>query len=45
MFAQKTKRAPKVEVGTRSTDASTDEWLQVCSYALYCTCWISCLML
>lgn len=28
-FAQKTKRAPKVEVGTKTTDASLDEWLQV----------------
>ncbi|XP_047159060.1 translocon-associated protein subunit alpha-like [Vigna umbellata] len=27
-LSKKTKRAPKVEVGTRSTDASTDEWLQ-----------------
>ncbi|KAE8687340.1 Translocon-associated protein subunit alpha [Hibiscus syriacus] len=28
-ITKKTKRAPKVEVGTRATDASMDEWLQV----------------
>ncbi|GLT42892.1 hypothetical protein SLA2020_168700 [Shorea laevis] len=27
-ISKKTKRTPKVEVGTRTTDASTDEWLQ-----------------
>lgn len=27
-LSKKTKKAPKVEVGTRSTDASMDEWLQ-----------------
>ncbi|CAJ1933889.1 unnamed protein product [Sphenostylis stenocarpa] len=32
-LSKKTKRAPKVEVGTRSTDASTDEWLQGTAYA------------
>ncbi|RRT49352.1 hypothetical protein BHE74_00047743 [Ensete ventricosum] len=26
---QKTKRSPKVEVGTKTTDADMDEWLQV----------------
>lgn len=31
---QKTKRAPKVEVGTGTTDASMDEWLQVCATTL-----------
>ncbi|XP_004505694.1 translocon-associated protein subunit alpha-like [Cicer arietinum] len=31
-LSKKTKRAPKVEVGTRSTDASTDEWLQGTAY-------------
>lgn len=29
---KKTKRAPKVEVGTGTTDGSLDEWLQVCSF-------------
>ncbi|KAG9135029.1 hypothetical protein Leryth_011533 [Lithospermum erythrorhizon] len=29
----KTKRAPKVEVGTATTDASMDEWLQGTSYS------------
>uniref|UniRef100_A0A2N9H720 Uncharacterized protein n=1 Tax=Fagus sylvatica TaxID=28930 RepID=A0A2N9H720_FAGSY len=28
-LSKKTKRAPKVEVGTKTTDASLDEWLQV----------------
>lgn len=28
-LAQKTKRAPKVEVGTATKDASLDEWLEV----------------
>ncbi|KAL6346697.1 hypothetical protein AAG906_000315 [Vitis piasezkii] len=28
-LSKKTKRAPKVEVGTGTTDASLDEWLQV----------------
>ncbi|CAL0304315.1 unnamed protein product [Lupinus luteus] len=32
-LSKKTKRAPKVEVGTRSTDASLDEWLQGTAYA------------
>ncbi|XLT12753.1 hypothetical protein HN51_058443 [Arachis hypogaea] len=27
------QRAPKVEVGTRSTDASMDEWLEETAYA------------
>ncbi|PON55098.1 Translocon-associated protein (TRAP), alpha subunit [Parasponia andersonii] len=27
-LSKKTKRAPKVEVGTKTTDASMDEWLQ-----------------
>ncbi|GAU39958.1 hypothetical protein TSUD_61470 [Trifolium subterraneum] len=31
-LSKKSKRAPKVEVGTRSTDASTDEWLQGTAY-------------
>ncbi|OIV99599.1 hypothetical protein TanjilG_17409 [Lupinus angustifolius] len=31
-LSKKTKRAPKVEVGTRSTDASLDEWLQGTAY-------------
>ncbi|KAG8364387.1 hypothetical protein BUALT_Bualt19G0123600 [Buddleja alternifolia] len=31
-FSKKTKRAPKVEVGTGTTDASTDEWLQGTAY-------------
>ncbi|KAL5788804.1 hypothetical protein ACOSP7_005753 [Xanthoceras sorbifolium] len=31
-FSKKTKKAPKVEVGTRSTDASMDEWLQGTAY-------------
>lgn len=34
-FAQKTKKTPKVEVGTKTTDASMDEWLQV-SYNAKC---------
>ncbi|KAJ0009906.1 hypothetical protein Pint_34380 [Pistacia integerrima] len=29
-LSKKTKKAPKVEVGTGTTDASMDEWLQVC---------------
>lgn len=29
LFYQKTKKVSKVEVGTRSTDASLDEWLEV----------------
>ncbi|KAK7264096.1 hypothetical protein RJT34_31700 [Clitoria ternatea] len=32
-LSKKTKRAPKVEVGTRTTDASTDEWLEGTAYA------------
>ncbi|KAB1227152.1 Translocon-associated protein subunit alpha [Morella rubra] len=28
-LSKKTKRAPKVEVGTKTTDATMDEWLQV----------------
>ncbi|MED6188785.1 hypothetical protein PIB30_089208 [Stylosanthes scabra] len=32
-LSKKTKRAPKVEVGTRSTDASMDEWLEGTAYA------------
>ena len=32
LILKKTKRAPKVEVGTGTTDASLDEWLQVCSF-------------
>ncbi|KAK7310570.1 hypothetical protein RJT34_08158 [Clitoria ternatea] len=31
-LTKKAKRAPKVEVGTRSIDASTDEWLQGTAY-------------
>ncbi|XP_020202882.1 translocon-associated protein subunit alpha [Cajanus cajan] len=31
-LSKKTKRAPKVEVGTRTTDASTDEWLEGTAY-------------
>ncbi|KAF4382045.1 hypothetical protein G4B88_006677 [Cannabis sativa] len=31
-LSKKTKRAPKVEVGTRTTDASMDEWLQGTAY-------------
>ncbi|KAK4757232.1 hypothetical protein SAY87_007359 [Trapa incisa] len=31
-LSKKTKRAPKVEVGTKTTDASLDEWLQGTSY-------------
>ncbi|CAK8576861.1 unnamed protein product [Lathyrus sativus] len=31
-LSKKSKRAPKVEVGTRSIDASTDEWLQGTAY-------------
>lgn len=29
LITQKTKRAPKVETGTRNVDASMDEWLEV----------------
>ncbi|XP_061341641.1 translocon-associated protein subunit alpha [Gastrolobium bilobum] len=32
-LSKKSKRAPKVEVGTRTTDASTDEWLEGTAYA------------
>ncbi|XP_008788635.1 translocon-associated protein subunit alpha [Phoenix dactylifera] len=32
-FSKKTKRATKVEVGTRATDANMDEWLQGTAYA------------
>lgn len=31
-LSKKTKRAPKVEVGTKTTDASMDEWLQGTAY-------------
>ncbi|XP_008236199.1 PREDICTED: translocon-associated protein subunit alpha [Prunus mume] len=31
-LSKKTKRAPKLEVGTRATDASMDEWLQGTAY-------------
>ncbi|GMH23665.1 hypothetical protein Nepgr_025508 [Nepenthes gracilis] len=31
-LSKKSKRAPKVEVGTRSTDSSMDEWLQGTAY-------------
>ncbi|GAB2291980.1 hypothetical protein Dimus_026228 [Dionaea muscipula] len=31
-LSKKSKRAPKVEVGTRLTDASMDEWLQGTAY-------------
>ncbi|OWM87238.1 hypothetical protein CDL15_Pgr019285 [Punica granatum] len=31
-LSKKTKRAPKVEVGTKTTDASLDEWLQGTAY-------------
>ena len=34
LIRKKTKRAPKVEVGTGTTDASLDEWLQVCSFCI-----------
>ncbi|KAK4562399.1 hypothetical protein RGQ29_005044 [Quercus rubra] len=33
-LSKKTKRAPKVEVGTKTTDASLDEWLQGTAYTL-----------
>ncbi|MQM08125.1 hypothetical protein Taro_040976 [Colocasia esculenta] len=32
-LSKKTKRAPKVEVGTATTEASMDEWLQGTAYA------------
>ncbi|KAJ4967065.1 hypothetical protein NE237_018914 [Protea cynaroides] len=32
-LSKKSKRAPKVEVGTRATDASMDEWLQGTAFA------------
>ncbi|KAL6526044.1 hypothetical protein OROHE_015568 [Orobanche hederae] len=32
-FSKKTKRTPKVEVGTGTTDASMDEWLQGTAYS------------
>ena len=32
LCGQKSKRAPKVEVGTGARDASMDEWLQVCGF-------------
>ncbi|GAA0162137.1 membrane traffic protein [Lithospermum erythrorhizon] len=32
-LSKKTKRAPKVEVGTATTDASMDEWLQGTAYS------------
>ncbi|KAF9619175.1 hypothetical protein IFM89_005729 [Coptis chinensis] len=32
-LSKKTKRSPKVEVGTGTTDASMDEWLQGTAYA------------
>ncbi|KAG1359406.1 translocon-associated protein subunit alpha [Cocos nucifera] len=32
-FSKKTKSAPKMEVGTRATDADMDEWLQGTAYA------------
>ncbi|GLT69627.1 hypothetical protein SLA2020_417640 [Shorea laevis] len=31
-LSKKTKRSPKVEVGTKTTDASMDEWLQGTAY-------------
>ncbi|XP_073041367.1 translocon-associated protein subunit alpha-like isoform X1 [Primulina eburnea] len=31
-FSKKTKKAPKVEVGTKTTDVSMDEWLQGTAY-------------
>ncbi|KAI8533127.1 hypothetical protein RHMOL_Rhmol11G0271900 [Rhododendron molle] len=31
-LSKKTKGQPKVEVGTKTTDASMDEWLQVCCF-------------
>ena len=34
-FNQKTKRAPKVETGTRTVDASMDEWLEVGIFSLF----------
>ncbi|KAF3434649.1 hypothetical protein FNV43_RR21734 [Rhamnella rubrinervis] len=33
-LSKKTKRAPKVEIGTKTTDASMDEWLQGFHYFL-----------
>ncbi|GFZ00591.1 translocon-associated protein (TRAP), alpha subunit [Actinidia rufa] len=33
-LSKKTKRAPKVEVGTKTTDASMDEWLQALARSL-----------
>ncbi|XP_020260513.1 translocon-associated protein subunit alpha-like isoform X2 [Asparagus officinalis] len=32
-LSKKTKRAPKVEVGTKTTEANMDEWLQGTAYA------------
>ncbi|XP_022146235.1 translocon-associated protein subunit alpha [Momordica charantia] len=32
-LSKKTKRAPKVEVGTKSSDASLDEWLEGTAYS------------
>ncbi|URE14911.1 translocon-associated protein [Musa troglodytarum] len=32
-FSKKTKRSPKVEVGTGTTDANMDEWLEGTAYA------------
>ena len=32
-FSKKSKRAPKVEVGTRATEANMDEWLEGTAYA------------
>ncbi|THU73844.1 hypothetical protein C4D60_Mb04t27130 [Musa balbisiana] len=32
-LSKKTKRSPKVEVGTKTTDADMDEWLQGTAYA------------
>ncbi|KAG6571038.1 translocon-associated protein subunit alpha-like [Cucurbita moschata] len=32
-LSKKTKRAPKVEVGTRASDASLDEWLEGTAYS------------
>ncbi|RRT53345.1 hypothetical protein BHE74_00047333 [Ensete ventricosum] len=34
-LTQKTKRSPKVEVGTRTTDANMDEWLEVNTNVLH----------
>lgn len=32
LYMQKTKKVAKVEIGTKTVDASMDEWLQVCIF-------------